>query len=240
VSVGGGTRFELEGRLVPVTSRRVWLGRGPRGPAAPSIGRFSGTLIPEAMWLAGPTGLESLPPIAREPAILTASHEAPPHASTPGLLWTIAGHRGAFLRTDHGWRWIPVATLEGVRFEPDTQNALGVAEGEVLPLLALGKAEGAEVVVLRSLSRTDLAVALARWQGAWTLEALGQRFERTELAAHALRLELRQHDDEVVASLDERVVLQARRKPGPLRPEELLVGRIPDDLTSQPEGGIAR
>jgi hypothetical protein len=242
VSVGGGTRFELEGRLVPVTSRRVWLGRGPRGPAAPSIGRFSGTLVPEAMWLAGPPGLASLPPIARGPAILTASREAAPRAGTPGLLWVVAGRRGGFLRTDHGWRWIPVATLAGVRFEPDTREALGLEEAGVLPLLALGRAEGAEVVALRRLSGTELAVALARFQGAWTFEAQGARIERTELAAHVLRVELGQRDDAVVVSLDDRVVLQARREAGALRPEELLVGRIPGDehVTTHPEGGIAR
>jgi hypothetical protein len=129
-----------------------------------------------------------------------------------------------------------------VRFEPDTREALGLEEAGVLPLLALGRAEGAEVVALRRLSGTELAVALARFQGAWTFEAQGARIERTELAAHALRVELGQRDDAVVVSLDDRVVLQARREAGALRPEELLVGRIPGDehVTTHPEGGIAR
>ena len=71
VSVDGERRFALEGRFVPVSSRHVWPARGPRGSGARNIGYFSGTMIPEDMWVAGPPGLESLPLIAVEPAILT-------------------------------------------------------------------------------------------------------------------------------------------------------------------------
>jgi hypothetical protein len=168
LSTDGERRVELEGPLVPVSPRHVWPGRGPRGAGAPNLGHFSGTIIPEDMWLAGPPGLESLPPISDEPAILTVSR-TPPRATTPGRLWAVAGRRGAWILTGGGWRWIPTEILEAVVFERPAAGAVMSAshDGEVVPLLVSGDAEDADAVVLIREAE-GVVFAFARWDGTWT------------------------------------------------------------------------
>jgi hypothetical protein len=226
MEVDGATRFELAGRLVPVSSRHVWRGRGPRGPGARNIGHFSGTMIPEDMWLAGPPGLESLPPIAPAPAILTASRGDAPTAAAPGRLWAIAGRRGAFIRTEQGWRWIPTATLERVVLEHRVAR-LPQERGDVVPLLVSGAGDGADAVVLRRFDGESAVVALARWDDPWTLRAEGTPLPVGDLEEAVVRVVLDRRDQTVLASLDGREVFRARADLQPLRPEDLLIGRPP-------------
>jgi hypothetical protein len=227
MSVDGTNRVDLEGRLVPVASRYVWPGRGPRGSGARNIGRFSGTMIPEDMWLAGPPGLESLPPIGPEPAMLTASRTPPPDAGAAGRLWAVAGRRGAWISTDGGWRWIPSTTVDSVALEPRLESLPATRAGDVVPVLVSGDAEGADGVVVRRLGGRRAAVAVAQWDGQWTLGDSSAPLDEADLTEGRLRVVLDRPDREVVVSLDGREILQARAELRPLRPDRLLIGRTP-------------
>jgi hypothetical protein len=235
--VDGEHRVELEGELVPVTPRRVWPGRGPRGSGARSIGQFSGTMIPEDMWRAGPPGLESLPPIASEPAVLTPSRTPPPEAGTPGRLWVVAGRRGASILTDGGWRWIPAETVDAAVVELSAEELLAEDGDGVSPVLVSGDGEGADGVIVRR-GAEGLVVALARWDGAWTPAETSPPVELSGGSGATLRVVLDRRSREVVAWLEGREVLRARAELRPLRPHWLFVGRTPTPGRSRrvPEG----
>ena len=235
MKVDGVGRFELEGRLVQVTSRYAWPGRGPRGTGARSIGRFSGTMIPEAMWLAGPPGLESLPPIAPA-AVLTASKDTPPNGPTLGRLWAIAGRRGAYIFAAEGWRWIPTASLERVVLEHRVGELPLASTGDIVPIVVSGDAEGADAVVVRRLDDRRVAVGLARWDGAWTLGAESPPLSMVDVASGTLRVVLDRRDQTVVVAVDDREVFRTRAELQPLRPDGLLIGRTPRRKAAVAEG----
>ena len=232
MEVDGERRFELQGRLGPVATRYVWPGRGPRGHGAPDLGQFSGTLIPEAMWLAGPSGLESLPPIARVPAVLTVSPKDSPGAPAVGRLWALAGRRGARIFTGEGWRWIPIGTLESLVLEYRIGGLPAAAGGDITPILVSGNDDGADAVVVRDLGGGRVAIALARWDGVWTLGTQGPPIGRGEVAGGLLRVRLDRREQLVVVALDEAEVFRARAELQPLRPQDLFVGRAPRRRTS--------
>jgi hypothetical protein len=226
MTVDGVSRFELAGSLVPLASRHVWPGRGPRGHGARDLGRFSGTMIPEAMWLAGPPGLEALPPIAPSPVILTASKKAPPDAGTPGQLWAVAGQRGASIFTGEGWRWIPTASFERVTLEHRIgEQALGLKD--TAPVLVSGNGDGADAIVVRPLDRQRVAIALARWDGSWTVHVEGAPIARSKLAEGAVRVVLDRPARLVRVTLDGEELLRAGVELAPLRAERMHVGRVP-------------
>jgi hypothetical protein len=228
LSVDGRERFALEGRLVPVDSREVWPGRGPRGHGARNIGHFSGTMIPEDMWLAGPPGLESLPPISEEPAILTATRTPPPRPATPGRLWAVAGHKGAWIDTGDEWRWIPAATLGAVAFEAPVEDLLRTgADDDVVPILTSGGAEGADAVVGQREGDGRVAVAFARWAGKWTLGERSPPMALVEGDTARLRVVLDRRAHEVLVRRGEREVLRVRTELRPIRPQDLLIARTP-------------
>ena len=227
VTVDGRARFELEGSLVPVAPQAVWPGRGPRGHGAPDLGKFSGTVIPEAMWLAGPPGLESLPAIASAPAVVTASPNDAPEAPAVGRLWAVAGHRGARIFTGEGWRWIPTATLESLVLEERLGDLPEAAVGDITPILVSEEDDGADALVIRDLGGGGVAVALARWDGGWTLGAESPPIRKARLAAGVLRIRLDRREQLVVVTLDGDEVLRARVELRPLRPQDLLIGRMP-------------
>jgi hypothetical protein len=225
LEIEGVRRIELEGSLAPAVPRYVWPGRGPRGSGAPRIGHFSGTMIPEDMWLAGPPGLESLPAIADGPALLTATRTPTPHASTPGTLWAVAGRRGAFLLTKGGWRWIPTASVERVVLEYRVADEPPGLSPAVVPVLVSGDAEGAEAVVLRRVDRRRVTVGFARRDGSWTVEAEGPALLATEVAKGVLRVQLDRPGHTVAVDLDGHAVLRTTTELRPLRPEDLHIGR---------------
>jgi len=227
VRVDGAKRVELRGSLVPATPRQAWPGRGPRGSGARNIGHFSGTMIPEDMWLAGPPGLATLPPIAQAPATVTSSRDTPPEVTEPGRLWAVAGHRGAYLRTTEGWRWIPTATLDSVRLDRPLERPLPAWEGDVLPILFAGGAHGGVAVVLHRLSGNRAAVALARWEGSLALGPQSAPLSLDVVEGRRLEVILDRRSREVVVRLGDREVLQAEADLEPLRPEHLLVGKMP-------------
>jgi hypothetical protein len=238
LTADGERLFELGGPLVPVSPRHVWPGRGPRGSGARNLGHFSGTMIPEDMWLAGPPGLESLPPIADEPAILTVSRTPPPRATTPGRLWAVAGRRGASILTEGGWRWIPTETLAAVVFErPPADAVMGANhDGEVVPVLVSGDAEDADgVVLIREAG--GVAFAFARWDGTWTMAEASARVALDDEGEGTLRVELDWDDQRVAVWVDDQEVLRARARLRPLRPDTLFVGRTPPHRSRRrPEG----
>src|SRR5262249_60233808 len=82
----GREAFSFAARIGRVHPNRIAYGRGPRGHGAEPQGRFSGTIVPEAMLLAGPPGLESLPPLARLPAIYTEAAQEPPASPAARVL----------------------------------------------------------------------------------------------------------------------------------------------------------
>jgi len=236
VEVDGQRRVVLEGYLVPLSPRYVWPGRGPRGTGARDIGRFSGTMIPEDMWLAGPPGLESLPPIEAAPAILTATRRTPPpDAATPGRLWAVAGRKGASIFTDGQWRWIPTAVLERVAHEQRAGELMIADQGDIVPILVSGSARDADAVVAMRRGDGWMVVALAHWDGSWTPGQTSPRMALADVTDAVLRVVLDPQQQEVVVWLDDREALRARAELRPIRPEHLFVGRTPRPRRSRGE-----
>ncbi len=228
VSVDGQHRFALEGRFVPVASRHVWPARGPRGTGARNIGHFSGTMIPEDMWVAGPPGLESLPPIGSEPAILTASRTPAPPRVAPGRLWAVADSKGAFLATGEQWRWVPVGTLGSVVVERRVADlAIPPSGPDVAPVLTSGDGDGADGLVVARQRDGRVRVALAEWDGSWTLGEASSPLALADRGDSVLRVLLSRRDREAVVWLDDEEVLRAPVELRPIRPDRLRIGRPP-------------
>jgi hypothetical protein len=207
----------------------VWPGRGPRGHGAPDLGHFSGTLIPEDMWLAGPPGLDSLPPIAAAAALLTPPGSPAPRVGAAGRLWAIAGHRGAYLSTGEAWRWIPAATLD--RVELSRAVRLGASSsGPVEPVLVSGGPSGADALVIRRRSGGPPTVALARWDGAWEPGAESIPLPATASGVGELEATLDRPARRVVVAVDGHEVLRAEVDLLPLDSEDLHLGKTPPGM----------
>jgi len=72
-----------------------------------------------------------------------------------------------------------------------------------------------------------VALAFARWDGGWALDAESSRIKKGRLTAGVLRIRLDRREQLVVVTLDGDEVLRARVELGPLRPQDLLIGRMP-------------
>jgi hypothetical protein len=231
--VDGREAFRLEASVGPAPPNRIEFGRGPRGHGAVSLGRFSGTIIPEAMIWAGRPGLESLPTIAALPAVYTGSSRNEPDSPVPGLLWVPSGKDGAYLHTGKEWRWIPRAFVDRARLRT-TIDFVPLPAGTVEPLVSSGDRDGADAVYVRGVGGDRVAVGLARWRGAWEMGPVGTPFSVRAGRSSELDLLLDRPAGDVVVALDGREVLRTRADLVPIdralisaarSPEGLLLGR---------------
>jgi hypothetical protein len=227
--VDGGPALEMGGRLVGVQRNRIWLGRGPRGHDAPELRPFSGTLVPEAMWLAGPAGLESLPPVAAVPALLFGPDETPPERGETGQLRVKAGTAGADIFTDGGWRWIPRAFVD--RVQASRRLAPGPA-GAWEPLVVCAGAGEADGVFVRRAGGGRLAFRLARWTGSWRTHAESRAVPTAGggLATATFDRPARL----ATVSLEGREVLRAEVDLLPLALPRITTGAVPAPLAPSP------
>jgi hypothetical protein len=227
LAVDGQPPLDLAGRLVPLNVNRLWPGRGPRGHDAPAMDGFSGTIIPEAMWLAGPPGLESLPPIARTPAIASETR-AEPLAAEEGQLRLVAGRAGADIFAAGGWRWIPCPSVDRLRLERALPQG---ARGGAQPLVASGDGSQADVLLVRYLPRERVRFELARWRAGARVVAAGAAVEPGDGRAVVT---LDRAAGEVRVRLAGREVLSASGELLPLSGRRLYLGRMPPGLRLEP------
>jgi hypothetical protein len=151
----------LSGRLVPLRASRIWDSRGPRGNGAPYLGRFSGTVINEAMLDAAPPGLEGLSVLSLRPALVTRTTASPPVGPEAGQIWVPLDRRGAYAWMGDGWRWIPRHYLDRVQCELDL--TLGsAAPGTMETLFSWGEQRTRTALVLRYAAPDTIAVAFAQ------------------------------------------------------------------------------
>jgi hypothetical protein len=229
----GAPLFELRGRLVPVHPNRLWSSRGPKGHDAPNLGCFSGTVVPEAMMLAGPPGLESLPPLAPLPALYTEGTEPPPAAS-PGQLWVPAAKPGVFVSTGGGWRWLPRCFLD--RLLVRRPITLGSPRpGTVEPLLSWGDGQVFDAVFVRHLGGRRVAFGLAQARDSWTFGATGPEATGSANAApHELSILLDRVEGRLRVDLDGREVLSTHADLAPLGRAFTRLGALPPGRPFEP------
>jgi hypothetical protein len=219
----GGPAVGLSGRLVAVHRNRIWPGRGPRGRDAPTLPPFSGSLIPEAMMLAGPPGLERLPPVADAPAVVF--DEASPAAGPagPGQLRVRAATSGAEIFTGSSWRWIPRAFVDAVR----ATRRIEAAAGEWAPVLVSGGPAGADGVFARRLGGR-VHFRLARWDEGWRVVSEGLAVGERPGALAEVTLD--RAAGKATASYGGVTVLAARVDLLPLALARLRLGALPPGL----------
>ena len=229
----GAPLFELPGRLVPVHRNRLWPSRGPKGHDAPNLGCFSGTVVPEAMMLAGPPGLESLPPLAPLPALYTDGTDPPP-AATPGQLWVPAAKPGAFVSTGGGWRWLPRCFLDRLLVRrPIVLGAL--RPGTVEPVLSWGDGKVFDAVFVRHLGGGRVAFGLAQARDSWIFGATDPEATRSANAApHGLSILLDRVEGTVRVDLDGREVLSTHADLAPLGRAFTRLGALPPGRPFEP------
>ena len=227
VEIDGRRTCQLTGHLVGLHPNRAWPGRGPRGSGAPEIGAFTGTIVPEAMRLAGPPGLDELPPILPAPA-LVASRRSDRPAAAVGQLRLVAGRAGADILTQRGWRWLPCPRVERVWLERRLDPA---TDDKWHPLLASGDASGADAVIVRQLAGGRCRVALARWQVGWRIGAAGAAVRIRDGTAGVLLDGVR---GLAIVTLDGQEALRARAELLPLSGPQLEIGALPAGVPSLP------
>ena len=147
-------------------------GRGPRGKGATDLGRFSGSLVSQAMIWAGPPGLTTLPPISSTPAIHTEPADERPSSAVAGQLWVPAFRDGAFLFVGPGWRWIPRYFVDRVQVRRAVEF-VDLPPGTVEPILVSGDESSADGVYARHLGQGRVAFGLAHWRAGWNLGTSG-------------------------------------------------------------------
>jgi hypothetical protein len=220
----------LPARLGPVRADTVWLGRGPRGKGAVDRGRFSGTLISQAMLWAAPPGLESLPPIANAPALYTETADERPPSPTAGQLWVPASRDGAYLFRGPGWRWIPRHFLDRVLVERAVEFA-ALPTGTVEPIFVSGGEEGADGVYVRHQGPGSLAFGLARWRSGWQLGTPAPATAFRPGDARALSVLLDRAGRRIRVLLGGQAVLEADGDLCPIERSQLFVGKSPPGMS---------
>ena len=96
-----------------------------------------------------------------------------------------------------------------------------------MPVLVSGSAEGADALVVQRLGSGRMAIALARWDGAWTVGTASPPLPEDALVGGTLRVVLDRRAQLVVASLEGREIFRHRVELQPLRPDALFIGRTP-------------
>jgi len=230
VSLDRAEVARFSARLGPVRADTVWLGRGPRGKGAVDRGRFSGTLIPQAMLWAAPPGLESLPSISAGPAIHTESMDERPSSAVAGQLWVPASRDGAYLFVGPGWRWIPRQFLDRVQVQRAVQFA-ALAPGTVEPVLVSGNEAAADGVYVRHLGQGRLAFGLARWRAGWELRTAGPPTASRPDRTRTLSVVLDRPGRQALVLLDGQAVLQATGDLRAIERGQLYVGKSPPGMT---------
>jgi hypothetical protein len=228
--VDGRPAFRLEGRLGTVHPNLIEYGRGARGHGAISIGRFSGTIMPEQMMWAGRPGLESLPPLSSLPAVHTESALEMPASPTPGLLWIPAGKEGSYLYAGTEWRWIPRTFVDRVSVRRKADFA-PLGAGAVEPLVSSGDKEAADAIYVRRLGADRAAAGLARWRGAWELGPTGPPFPMPAGRPRDLFVVLDRANGDVMLEIDGKEVLRTRADLAPIDRSLIALGRSPEGLT---------
>lgn len=222
----GAPLFELPGRLVPVHRNRLWPSRGPKGHDAPDLGCFSGTVVPEAMMLAGLPGLESLPSLAPLPGLYTDGTDPPP-AAPPGQLWVPAAKPGAFVSTGGGWRWVPRCFLDRLLVRRPIK--LGAPRpATVEPVLSWGDGKAFDAVYVRHLGGGRVAFGLAQARGSWSFGATGPPCTLSTISRpQALSILLDRVEGRLGVDLDGQAVLSASADLAPLGPAFVRLGALP-------------
>jgi hypothetical protein len=226
-------------RLGPVRADTMWLGRGPRGKGAMDRGRFSGTLISQAMLWANPPGLESLPPISAAPAVHTETTDEGPPSAAAGQLWIPASRDGAYLFVgpaapkasgSPGWRWIPRHFLDRVQVERAVEFA-ALPPGTVEPVLVSGDEEGADGVYVRHQGPGRLAFGLARWRSGWQLGTPAPSTAFRPGLPRALSVLLDRAGRRTRVLLGGQAVLEADGELCPIERSRLYVGKSPTGMS---------
>ena len=79
-----------------------------------------------------------------------------------------------------------------------------------------------------------MTVALAEWDGGWTVGEASSPIALGEPDGSVLRVLLSHRDREAVVWLDDEEVLRARVELRPIRPDRLRIGRLPRRSPSGP------
>lgn len=230
VTLDGAEVARFPARLGPVRTDTVWLGRGPRGKGATDLGRFSGSLVSQAMMWAGPPGLEALPPISGAPAIHTEAADERPPSAVAGQLWVPASRDGAYLFVGPGWRWIPRQFVDRVQVQRAVEFA-DLPPGAVEPVLVSGDESSADGVYVRHLGRGRLAFGLAHWRAVWDLGTSGRPVESRPGSMRTLRVLLDRAGQQTTALLDGQVVFQSSGELRAIDRSLLWVGKSPPGMT---------
>ena len=237
--VNGAGSFELAGLLVPVRQDRVWSARGPRGHGAPDLGCFSGTIVTEAMMLAGPPGLESLPSLAPLPALQAEGSDPPPTAA-PGQMWVSAAKPGAFVSTGGGWRWVPRCFLDRLLVQR-TITLEALRPGTVEPVLSWGDGKAFDAVFVRHHGGGRVAFGLAQARNSWSFGATGPEIVSSATAArHELSVLVDRVEGRLRLDLDGRPVLSTHADLAPLGRAFTLLGALPPGRPFEPEASGGR
>jgi hypothetical protein len=230
IRLDGTARARLPGRLEPVRENTTWVGRGPKGKGAVNLGRFSGVILTQGMLWAAPPGLETLPPIAAAPALLTETTDPPPAAPVLGQLWVPASREGAYLFADPSWRWIPVYFLDRVRVDRKAIFS-ALPPGSVEPILVAGDEAAASGVFARHLGGARVAFGVALWRGTWETGPTGPAVDALPGLPQTLSVTLDRPAGSVFVLLGGCDVLRAKVELAPILRAGLVVGESPAGMT---------
>jgi hypothetical protein len=187
------------------------------------------------MTVAGPPGLESLPPLVPLPALYTSGADAPAGAVT-GQLWVSALKPGAAVFTGGGWRWIPRCFLD--RLEARRRIAFAAAKpGTIEPILSWGDGRAFDSVFVRHVGGGRVAFGLAQSRGSWSFGARGQGDALAPgAAAHLVVIRLDRVADLVRVEVDGREVFSARADLAPIGEAWTRLGAGPRERPLQASG----
>lgn len=230
VRLDGAEVARFAARLAPARADTVWLGRGPKGKGAVDIGHFSGSLVSQTMMWAGPLGLDALPRISAEPAILTETAEERPSRAVTGQLWVPAGRDGAYLFVGPGWRWVPRHFVDRLRVERAVEIA-DLPPGAVEPVLVSGDEAGADGIYMRHEGHGRLTFGLARWHSGWDLGTAGSPTDARPGRTRTVRVLLDRPGRQAIVLLDGQAVMRATTDLRAIDRSLVFVGKSPPGMT---------